>query len=152
MNISSILISIRYYLHLSSATTTFVINLAICDLMYCLVHLPIYAAEYLSLGPVLGQSACAATGIIRNINVKTAYMFMAMIAISRSLSISKSSILNEYRRWVALGTWIFTFILFSPQLCQACIATIFLISLYIKILYSYFFTEICHIWIQMQYW
>ena len=120
--------------------------------MYCLVHLPIYAAEYLSLGPVLGQSACAATGIIRNINVKTAYMFMAMIAISRSLSISKSSILNEYRRWVALGTWIFTFILFSPQLCQACIATIFLISLYIKMLYSYDFTEICHIWIQMQYW
>ena len=108
--------------------------------MYCLIHLPIYAAQYLCLGPVLGQTACAATAIVRNINNKTAYMFMAMIAISRSFSIFKSPVLNEYRRWVALGTWIFTFILFSPQLCQACIATIFLILLYIPM---YFFPK-CH--------
>ena len=107
----------RFDLHLNRATITFVNNLAICDLTYCVVHLPIHAISYFSLSaPFQNEMLCQITAVFRNTICYATYMFIAMIAVARFAKIkSKTSILTKYRRLFAGCVWIYSFLLCSLQ-------------------------------------
>ena len=98
---------------------TFIINLAICDLMYCSIQLPVYAVQNLGQGPFLSDTLCIGCAILRNINVLATYMFMGMIASSRCLSLAKITILEKYRKVIAAYVWIFIILLYLPQISYA---------------------------------
>ena len=104
-------------MHLNgSTTTTFIIHLAICDLTYCILHLPIHAAGFLIQGPFLKEPICQISAILRNINVHLKYMFLGMIAVSRGLGITRISILEEYRTLVVVSMYIFSIMMYLPQM------------------------------------
>ena len=104
-------------MHLNgSTTTTFIIHLAICDLIYCILHLPIHAATYLNHGPFFREQICQISAIIRNINVGADYMFLGMIAVSRGLGITGISILEDYRTLVVISVYIFSIVMYLPQM------------------------------------
>ena len=98
---------------------TFIINLAICDLLYCTIQLPVYAIQYLGQGPFLTEKLCVGCAILRNINVKAVYMFMGMMATSRCLSLAKITILEKCRKVIAVYIWIFIILLYLPQISYA---------------------------------
>ena len=98
---------------------TFIINLAICDLMYCSIHLPIYAKQYLGQGPFLSETLCIGFAILRNINVRATYIFMGMMATSRCLSLAKITILEKCRKVIAVYIWIFIILIYLPQISYA---------------------------------
>ena len=98
---------------------TFIINLAICDLLYCTIQLPVYAIQYLGQGPFLTETLCVGCAILRNINVKAVYMFMGMMATSRCLSLAKITILEKCRKVIAVYIWIFIILLYLPQISYA---------------------------------
>ena len=79
---------------------TFIINLAICDLMYCSIQLPVYAVQNLGQGPFLSETLCIGCAILRNINVKAVYMFMGMMATSRCLSLAKITIFENFKQFL----------------------------------------------------
>ena len=104
-------------MHLNgSTTTTFIIHLAICDLTYCILHLPIHAVGFLIQGPFLKEPICQISAILRNINVHLKYMFLGMIAVSRGLGITRISILEEYRTLVVVSMYIFSIMMYLPQM------------------------------------
>ena len=110
---------IRFNLHQTGSTMTFIINLAICDLLYCTIQLPVYAIQYLGQGPFLTEKLCVGCAILRNINVKAVYMFMGMMATSRCLSLAKITILEKCRKVIAVYVWIFIILIYLPQISYA---------------------------------
>ena len=109
----------RFNLHQTGSTMTFIINLAICDLLYCTIQLPVYAIQYLGQGPFLTETLCVGCAILRNINVKAVYMFMGMMATSRCLSLAKITILEKCRKVIAVYVWIFIILIYLPQISFA---------------------------------
>ena len=109
----------RFNLHQTGSTMTFIINLAICDLLYCTIQLPVYAIQYLGQGPFLTETLCVGCAILRNINVKAVYMFMGMMATSRCLSLAKITILEKCRKVIAVYVWIFIILIYLPQISYA---------------------------------
>ena len=104
-------------MHLNGSTTTiFIIHLAICDLTYCVLHLPIHAAGFLIQGPFLREPICQISAILRNLNVGADYMFLGMIAVSRGLGITGISILEDYRTLVLVSVYIFCIAMYLPQM------------------------------------
>ena len=66
-------------------TTDFILNLAFCDLMYCLFNHPTWCLQYLSTSWRLGKLYCIINGNIRFSNAYSAYMSVALVAWSRCL-------------------------------------------------------------------
>ena len=61
-------------------TTIFIISLAVSDLLYCAISLPLYAMQYLSKRWVLGETLCYATTAFRYINAFADWMSVGMFS------------------------------------------------------------------------
>ena len=59
-------------------TTIFIISLAVSDLLYCAISLPLYAMQYLTKRWVLGETLCYATTAFRYINAFADWMSVGM--------------------------------------------------------------------------
>lgn len=58
-------------------------NLAMADLIYCLISLPSYAINYLYGGWFWGKTSCQITAILRYVNAYAEWLSVAMIAVIR---------------------------------------------------------------------
>ena len=86
------------------------LNLAMCDLLYCSTSLPIYAKQHLSGKIGLNHTFCKIFAVLRNINVETDFMAIGMIAISRlvhCINGNTKSVIDKYRNVFVVGTWIY---------------------------------------------
>ena len=67
-----------------STATVFILNLAVADLLYCLVNLPLYYSQYDN--PDLWKNStvgCQAAGLLRYTNAAADWMSLAGIAFNR---------------------------------------------------------------------
>ena len=67
----------------SHATTRFVINLAVADLLFCLLVLPLNAGRYLMRAWPFGQLACRLYPVLYYGSVATSLMLITVITLNR---------------------------------------------------------------------
>ena len=60
-------------------TTIFIISLALADLLYCSIHLPLYAMQFLTHRWILGETLCFAFSAFRYINAFADWMSVGML-------------------------------------------------------------------------
>lgn len=65
------------------ASTVFIVHLALCDFIYCVVNLPLYAVQYIGMEWPLGHGACYAFITFRSTVAAADWMSLAMIALAR---------------------------------------------------------------------
>ena len=97
---------------MNGSTMAFILNLAMCDLLYCATSLPIYAKQHIFGKIGLDDSFCKIFAVLRNINVETDFMAIGMIAISRlvhCLNGNSKSFLDKYKYVFVVGTWMYGF-------------------------------------------
>ena len=105
-------------MHHNASSMTFIINLAVCDLAYCSIHLPIYAAQYLTRSPILNEPMCKFTVIFRNIITYADYMSIGMIALSRCINVTtKKKVIDKYSVLFTIGIWVYATLIFLPEIC-----------------------------------
>ena len=93
-------------------------NLAVCYLAYCSIHLPIYAAQYLTRSPILNEPMCKFTVIFRNIITYADYMSIGMIALSRCINVTtKKKVIDKYSILFTIGIWVYATLIFLPEIC-----------------------------------
>lgn len=95
---------------LNGSTMVFMLNLAMCDLLYCTTSLPIYAKQHISGKIGLNHTFCKIFAVLRNINVETDFMAIGMIAISRlvhCINGNTKSFMDKYKIAFVAGTWIY---------------------------------------------
>ena len=93
----------------------FMLNLAICDLLYCSITLPIYARQHISSKIGLDDLFCKVFAIFGNINVEADFMTIGMIAVSRLVRCfngNVQSFLDKYSKSFVIGTWMYGIIIF----------------------------------------
>ena len=64
-------------------TTSYILNLAIADLIFCTVNIPVQAFQYFSKGWFAGKSLCIFFGAFHQINYNAEWMSLAIIALNR---------------------------------------------------------------------
>lgn len=109
----------RFNLHLNWPTTFFILNLALTDLLYCVIVLPVYALQYFQKGWYLGKHFCIIIANFQLMNEFVCWMSVAMVGASRSITILNPGKLNffSYRRnrfLIVIFNWIYGFILLIP--------------------------------------
>ncbi len=62
-------------------TTLFILNLALSDLLYCVINLPLYAVQFFSGRWPWGASSCVASAAFRYVNAFADWMSLALIAL-----------------------------------------------------------------------
>ena len=82
----------KFNLHRNWITTIFVINLAFADFLYCTVNLPLYALNYLNQGWFWGKNLCQISTAFRYVNAFADWMSVAMIAVSRCLTLTRPTL------------------------------------------------------------
>ena len=93
----------------------FMLNLAVCDLLYCCTTLPIYARQHISSKIGLDDLFCKVFAVFRNINVEADFMTIGMIAVSRLVRCfngNVQSFLDKYSKSCVMGTWMYGIIIF----------------------------------------
>ena len=98
------------------STTAFVLNLAFADLMTFIVNLPIFPILKTTHKWTLGTKMCILSTNIRYGLAYTNWMSVAMIAVSRYLTVKDVNILNNLktRSLIIFGTWVYGFGLLTP--------------------------------------
>ena len=78
----------RFNLRTNWPTTVFILNLALADLLYCLINLPLLALQKSGHDWNLGLTFCKIIANIRYSNAYADWMSLAMIAVSRCSSVT----------------------------------------------------------------
>lgn len=109
----------RFNLHLHWTTTIFILNLAFADLLYCAINLPLYAVQYLQQRWIFGPTVCYLTTAFRYINAFADWMCVAMIAVSRCITMAKPDLgerlfSGRSGKLVILLVWIYANMLMLP--------------------------------------
>ena len=100
--------------NLSGSTMTLILNLSVCDLLYCGITLPIYAAQHLSGRPIVNENICKITAVFRNIYIEADFMSIGLIAISRLVRCTNGntkSFLDNHCRIFVAWTWFYGIIM-----------------------------------------
>lgn len=102
-------------------TTLFVISLAVSDLLFCAVNLPITALRYFQRGWTLGAALCRLHPFLFYGNYGASLISMVAIAVNRYVLIAHYSLYcRVYRRPFVLlmvaGVWLFSFGWLVPPL------------------------------------
>jgi len=105
------------------ATTAFVISLAISDLLFCSINLPLTASRYIHEEWLLGETMCRLYPFFFYGNVGASLINMVAITINRYVLIScPGSYSRIYSRlnilFMISGVWIFSFGLLFPPLLE----------------------------------
>jgi len=103
------------------ATTSFVISLAISDLLFCAINLPLTAVRYIQQEWTLGPVLCKMFPFFFYGNVAASLMSMVAITINRYVLIAYygyySKIYSPRNIWLMLAAvWIFSFGMIFPPL------------------------------------
>ena len=116
--------SCRFGLHKNwNNLQIFVLNLAICDLLYCSIPFPFYISLYLGDQWLFGEFWCKATAILAHIFAYTGWMALASIALVRVLAVTAPALLgqvctNKGSKCIILCMWIFVVILLTPAFLE----------------------------------
>ena len=86
----------RHGLHENWYTiTVFVLHLAVCDILYCSVNLPFYAHLFLGYEWKFGEGWCVGSIILAFVFSNADWMALALIALSRALSLFAPDFLQD---------------------------------------------------------
>lgn len=110
----------RFNLHRNWSTTIFIINLAVADFLYCILNLPFYALNYFYHGWFWGKTLCITTTGFRYINAFADWMCVAMIAVSRFLTLTSPALAQRILSgwngfFIICLTWIYAVLLVAPM-------------------------------------
>jgi hypothetical protein len=105
----------------TQATTAFVISLAVSDLLFCAINLPLTALRYFERGWTLGDALCKVYPFFFYGNYATSLISMVAIAVNRYVMIAHFGVYGRLytRRGVlamVAGVWIFSFGWMVPPL------------------------------------
>ena len=127
----------------------FVLHLAICDLLYCLVPLPFYSSLYIGGQWYFGEIWCKLTSILAHVFAYNSWMALALIALSRAFALPDTDIWkrvcdNGGSKKMILITWIFNLLILLPSFLEVISETtiIWLPKIVINLLYHYFLSLI----------
>ena len=109
----------RFNLHVQWNTTAFVMNLAIADLLYCAINLPIYSLQFFYQTWDLGWYLCYHTANFRYINAFADWMSVALIAVSRCITVTRIKNFEKFfnkrnRRIIIAFVWIYSVAILIP--------------------------------------
>ena len=109
----------RFNLHLHWTTTIFILNLAFADSLYCAINLPLYAMQYLKQRWTWGPDLCYITTAFRYINAFADWMSVAMIAVSRCVSLTRPELGEKIfggrnGKLIILAIWVYANLLILP--------------------------------------
>ena len=76
-------------------TTIFIISLALADLLYCSIHLPLYAIQFFTHRWILGETLCFAFSAFRYINAFADWMSVGMMFTVYTSRWFRSTTLNK---------------------------------------------------------
>ncbi|EFN87101.1 protein trapped in endoderm-1 [Harpegnathos saltator] len=120
-NLITVIALLRYTRLRRHATTAFVINLSISDLIFSAINLPLTASRYLNEAWVLGKTLCQIFPLFFYGNVAVSLLSMVAITINRYILISRSDIYarlytNRGIMWMLIAIWMLSFSLLLPPL------------------------------------
>ena len=99
------------------STLALVINLAICDFMYCSISLPIFVVGFWSQTPaILNPHICLVTGAIRNILKLADWMTVGLISFVRFTRLTGLNNIEKHGKYFIIGVWIYAATFFSTML------------------------------------
>ena len=99
------------------STLALVINLAICDFMYCSISLPIFLIGFWSQTPaILNLHICLVTGAIRNILKLADWMTVGIISFVRFTRLTGWHNIENHGKYFIIGVWIYAATSFSTML------------------------------------
>ena len=99
------------------STLALVINLAICDFMYCSISLPIFLVGFWSQTPaILNPHICLVTGAIRNILKLADWMTVGLISFVRFTRLTGLNNIEKHGKYFIIGVWIYATTFFSTIL------------------------------------
>ena len=109
----------RFNLHLHWTTTIFILNLAFADSLYCAINLPLYAMQYLKMRWIWGPDLCYITTAFRYVNAFADWMSVAMIAVSRCISLTRPELAEKLfggrkGKLIILAIWVYANCLILP--------------------------------------
>ena len=82
----------RFGLHKSWPTTIFVLNLAVADLLYCTITVPLTALQFFDKGWRWGEFGCILAGIFKYGTMTAEWMSVALIAFSKCVNLIQPKI------------------------------------------------------------
>ena len=96
-------------------TTIFVLNLAVADLLYCIVVIPLTALQFYEKGWKWGKYGCILSGIFKYSIMTAEWMSVALIALTKCINLIFPKIGKLFfSGWNCLAFlmffWIFTFL------------------------------------------
>ena len=105
---------------ISWSTNIFILNLALADLLNCIVNIPIYLVHILHQKWTWGAKSCRLTAYLRHSLTFIAWMSVALIAIHRCngvLKLGKETIFDSKskRRIILILVWVYGFLLLIPS-------------------------------------
>ncbi|XP_014474408.1 PREDICTED: protein trapped in endoderm-1 [Dinoponera quadriceps] len=120
-NLVTVIALLRYTRLRRHATTAFVINLSISDLIFSAINLPLTASRYLNEAWVLGETLCKIFPLFFYGNVAVSLLSMVAITINRYVLISRSDMYarlytNRGIMWMLIAIWTLSFSLLLPPL------------------------------------
>ena len=106
---------------INDSTTLYILNLAFCDFLFCLVPAPMFALHLIYRGWPFGKTMCAAAAILRWTITFVDYLSLSLIAFSRFFMLSHPRIgkvvfTGRLAQLPLAGTWILGIIAISPNL------------------------------------
>ena len=69
--------------------------MAFADSLYCAINLPLYAMQYLKMRWIWGPDLCYITTAFRYVNAFADWMSVAMIAVSRCISLTRPELAEK---------------------------------------------------------
>ena len=108
----------------------FILQLALCDMLFCVIQLPAELATYLSM--VAGNKVVFPAAYCKFVGFMSTYLFgcgwtaQAIIAMSRAMLVTKRDWLMRYceTKWVLpffMFPWLYTFLLIIPFITEVSI-------------------------------
>ena len=110
----------RFGLHKCWPTTIFVLNLAVADLLYCFVVVPLTAVQFYEKGWKWGKFGCFLSGIVKYGVMTVEWSSVALIALTKCINLLFPKIgLKLFSGWngfvFLIFFWIFTILwYFTP--------------------------------------
>ena len=101
----------------------FVLHLAICDLLYCLIPLPFYSSLYIGGQWYFGEIWCKLTSILAHVFAYNSWMALALIAFSRALALPDTDVWkrlcdNGGSKKIILLAWVVNLLILLPSLLE----------------------------------
>ena len=118
----------RHGLHkMWQVTMPFILQLSLCDLLFCLVVLPTHLSVYLSMVVgyklVFSKTYCWFVGFMHAYLLGTGWTAQAIIAVSRAMLVTKREWLMRYceTKWVLpffTSTWLYSILMMIPLMME----------------------------------